>query len=81
MLNEQPQKVHAPPDQRCYRVHSIYYPIPSMSRAERPIKRRVRSTASHFLTTSGHPRLARHTAVAGRFFVGVLDGISTLRIC
>ena len=37
MQYEQPQKVHAPPNQRCYRVHLIYYPMPFMSRAERPI--------------------------------------------
>ena len=80
MSDEQPQKSTRTPPKRCYRVHSIYYHMPSMSRAESPIKRRVFPEVSLPNAESAHSRPGRHIAVTGRFFVGVLDGISTLPV-
>ena len=72
MSDEQPQKSTRPTEQRCFRVHSIYYHMPSMSRAERPIRRRILPPVSLSRTTSTPLRPGRLIAVAGRFFVEVV---------
>ena len=46
--------------------------MPSLSRAERPIKRRVLPYVSLPHAKSAHSRPGRHIAVTGRFFVGVV---------